>query len=191
MTRRHPNSWSDCLRMDDTDYLTAPAGVGRVLIQLKLDRRLSMRFWLRLAQYFHQKSLLSSGYGVKYYRLLALWAQSHNKTTNAFEHSINPHIEAGINFHHIGVCITSGATIERGVHIGRNVTIGSRRSMAPLIRKNAYISSHSIILGGVTVGEGSIVAPGAVVISDVMDGKIAGGVPARIIGDVTERNYEV
>jgi serine O-acetyltransferase len=33
------------------------------------------------------------------------------------------------------------------------------------------------------------VAPGSVVVNDVPDGKIVGGVPAKVIGDVTEENY--
>lgn len=44
-----------------------------------------------------------------------------------------------------------------------------------------WIGANSIILKGVTVGEGSIVAAGAVVINDVPPYSVVGGVPAKVI----------
>lgn len=52
------------------------------------------------------------------------------------------------------------------------------------IKNKAWIGCHSIILKGVTVGEGAIVAAGSVVTHDVPPYAIVGGVPARYIGDV-------
>jgi acetyltransferase-like isoleucine patch superfamily enzyme len=49
------------------------------------------------------------------------------------------------------------------------------------IEDNVWLGAKSIILGGVTVGMGAIVAAGAVVVSDVPKGAYVGGVPARII----------
>ena len=95
----------------------------------------------------------------------------------------------GVVFHHTGVCITSDTIIEEGVHLYRNITFGAKNGKAPHIKKYAKIASHSIVLGGVTIGERSIVAPGSVVVKDVPNGKIVGGIPAKVIGDVTEDNY--
>lgn len=52
------------------------------------------------------------------------------------------------------------------------------------IENRAWIGCHSIILKGVTIGEGAIVAAGSVVTRDVPAYAIYGGVPARYIGDV-------
>jgi acetyltransferase-like isoleucine patch superfamily enzyme len=53
---------------------------------------------------------------------------------------------------------------------------------APIIIKNkAWIGFNSIILKGVTIGEGAIIAAGSVVAKDVPDYAIAGGNPAKII----------
>jgi len=49
------------------------------------------------------------------------------------------------------------------------------------IKKNAWLGLHSIVLGGVTIGEGSVIAAGAVVTKDVPDFALAGGVPAKVI----------
>lgn len=49
------------------------------------------------------------------------------------------------------------------------------------INKNAWIAIGVIILPGVTIGEGSIVASGSVVTKDVPPGVFVGGVPAKLI----------
>jgi maltose O-acetyltransferase len=55
--------------------------------------------------------------------------------------------------------------------------------LAPVnIGNHAWIGSRALILPGVTVGEGAVVAAGAVVTSDVEPYTVVGGVPARPIG---------
>ncbi len=49
------------------------------------------------------------------------------------------------------------------------------------VKDGAWIGVGSIILGGITIGEQSIVAAGSVVVNDVEDGTIVGGVPAKFI----------
>lgn len=50
------------------------------------------------------------------------------------------------------------------------------------IGDGCWIASGVIVIGGVTIGRNCIAAAGAVITSDVPDGCIVGGVPARIIG---------
>ncbi len=52
------------------------------------------------------------------------------------------------------------------------------------IGDGAWIGHGAVILPGVTVGRRSIVAAGAVVTSDVPDGVIVGGVPARVLREI-------
>jgi len=49
------------------------------------------------------------------------------------------------------------------------------------IKKNAWIGAGATILQGVTIGENSIVAAGAIVSSNVPDNTIVGGIPAKVI----------
>jgi maltose O-acetyltransferase len=50
-----------------------------------------------------------------------------------------------------------------------------------VIEDDAWVGARAIILKGVTIGRGAIVAAGAVVTKDVPPYAIAGGIPAKII----------
>lgn len=54
------------------------------------------------------------------------------------------------------------------------------------ILKGAWIGAHSIILKGVTVGEGAIVGAGSVVTKDVPSWTIVAGNPAKLIRKLSE-----
>ena len=51
-----------------------------------------------------------------------------------------------------------------------------------------FIGPRAIILPGVKIGKGAIVAAGAVVTSDVLEFAIVGGVPAKPIGERKDKN---
>lgn len=58
--------------------------------------------------------------------------------------------------------------------IAKPITIGD----------NVWIGGHVAIIGGVTIGDNSIIAAGSVVIKDVPTNVIAGGNPAKIIRSI-------
>lgn len=55
-----------------------------------------------------------------------------------------------------------------------------------LIKSNAFIGAHSIILKGVTIGENSIIGAGSVVTKSVPDNQIWAGNPARFIREILD-----
>ncbi len=57
-----------------------------------------------------------------------------------------------------------------------------------VIKKNAFIGVHSVILPGVTIGEGAIVGAMSLVNKDVPPNTIVAGVPARIIRTIEKKN---
>lgn len=110
--------------------------------------------------------------------------------------------------------VEEGATIgfdchidcRRGVHIGKNVCMATGVKIwtlhhdyndvnfkcvgAPVsIGDYAWICSYSIILPGVTIGEGAVVAAGAVVNKDVAPWTVVGGVPCKEIGKREKKRY--
>lgn len=52
------------------------------------------------------------------------------------------------------------------------------------VKRDAWIGADATILGGVTIGERSIVGAGAVVVNNVPAETVVGGVPAKRIKDV-------
>jgi len=86
-----------------------------------------------------------------------------------------------------------GITIEEGALIGHNVVLATLNHLmdpskrggmtyAPIhIGKNVWIGANATVLPGVNIGDGAIVAAGAVVTKDVESNTIVGGVPAKLI----------
>ncbi|SFI94457.1 sugar O-acetyltransferase [Caulobacter sp. UNC279MFTsu5.1] len=76
--------------------------------------------------------------------------------------------------------ITSGHPVEpsrrRDGVVARPIVIG----------RNVWIAAGATIIGGVTVGENSVVAAGSVVTRDVPPDTLVGGNPARVIRSIAE-----
>jgi len=92
-----------------------------------------------------------------------------------------------------------GIDVGDDVMIGPNVSIitsghplepSQRRAFViakPIvIERNVWIAAGATIIGGVTIGENSVVAAGAVVTRDVPPNNLVGGNPARIIRSIAE-----
>ena len=78
-----------------------------------------------------------------------------------------------------GVAISSGVTIRDSDNHAIN---GSSRVTAPVvIGDHVWIGLNATILKGVRIGNGAVVAAGAVVTSDVPENALVGGVPAKIL----------
>ena len=87
----------------------------------------------------------------------------------------------------------------RGLQIGKNVNLSTgvwiwtlehdyqdpqfrTKGGGVTIKDYAWLSCRTVILPGVTIGKGAVVAAGAVVTQDVPDYSVVGGTPAKIIG---------
>src|SRR5580698_7095027 len=76
--------------------------------------------------------------------------------------------------------ITAGHPLEPSLR--RAATIGR----PIVIEKNVWIAAGATIIGGVTVGENSVVAAGSVVTRDVTPNTLVGGNPAKAIRPISD-----
>ena len=74
--------------------------------------------------------------------------------------------------------ITAGHPLEPSQR--RSTTIGK----PIVIERNVWIAAGATIIGGVTVGENSVVAAGSVVTKDIPPNTLVGGNPARVIRSI-------
>jgi acetyltransferase-like isoleucine patch superfamily enzyme len=117
-------------------------------------------------------------------------------TTAGLEISVgrNVFVNQNCTFYDLG-----GLDIADDVMIGPNVSIiTSGHPIAPsqrrasviarpiAIERNAWIAAGATIIGGVTVGENSVVAAGSVVTRNVPPNTLVGGNPARIIRSIAD-----
>ena len=91
----------------------------------------------------------------------------------------------------------AGITIKKNVCLASNVSIWTYQHdyrdpefrcteghFGPvIIEDRAWIGANTVILHDVTIGEGAVVAAGAVVTKDVPPFTLVGGVPAKVIGN--------
>lgn len=76
---------------------------------------------------------------------------------------------------------------DHGMELGEPMRFQKGTYGPVVIEEDCWIGSHAVILKGVTVGTGAVVAAGAVVTGDVPPYAIVAGVPARVIGDRREK----
>ncbi len=95
---------------------------------------------------------------------------------------IHTHADAAIV---IGNCcdVGPGGEFVTGSHLigGPNRRAGRGTAAAIRVEDGCWIGARTLVLGGTTIGAGSIVAAGAVVTADVPADVLSGGVPARVI----------
>lgn len=105
----------------------------------------------------------------------------------AFSTDIHPAAVIGQGLwldHGLGFVVGETAIIGDDVSIWHGVTLGSTLKdnspqRHPRIGRGVTIGADAIVLGGVELGENSVVAAGAIVLADVAAGTTVAGVPAK------------
>lgn len=103
----------------------------------------------------------------------------------------------------IGAVIGESTMIDMGVVIGGRVQVGNNCHIGAgtvlagvieppsanpvVIEDNVVIGANAVVLEGVRVGKGSVVAAGAVVTQDVPSGVVVAGMPAKIVKNVDDK----
>lgn len=71
-----------------------------------------------------------------------------------------------------------------GLTLAERNTSKPERARPVVIEDDVFIGSNARILKGVRIGAGSVISNGAVVVSDVPPGVVAGGNPARVLKSI-------
>jgi tetrahydrodipicolinate N-acetyltransferase len=109
----------------------------------------------------------------------------------------------------MGAAINIGAVIGEGTMIDMNVVVGGRGTIGKnchigagtviagvieppsatpvIVEDDVVIGANAVILEGVRVGKGSVVAAGAIVIDDVPENVVVAGTPARVIKQIDSK----
>lgn len=97
-------------------------------------------------------------------------------------------IGGGLYIQHGFATIISAEKIGKNCRIYQQVTIGYKEDKTPVLEDNVAVACGAKVLGGITMHANSLAAAGAVVVKDVPEKAIVGGVPAKVIG-YKDENY--
>jgi tetrahydrodipicolinate N-acetyltransferase len=123
---------------------------------------------------------------------------------------IREHVEIGNNaIIMMGAVINIGAVIGEGTMIDMNVVVGGRGTIGKnchigagavvagvieppsatpvIVEDDVVVGANAVLLEGVRVGKGSVVAAGAVVVDDVPENVVVAGIPARVIKSIDDK----
>ncbi|MDR0518625.1 MAG: 2,3,4,5-tetrahydropyridine-2,6-dicarboxylate N-acetyltransferase [Clostridiales Family XIII bacterium] len=94
----------------------------------------------------------------------------------------------------MGAILGGRAQTGKGCHVGAGAVLAGviePPSAKPVVLEDdVLIGANAVVLEGVRVGAGAVVAAGAVVIEDVPAGAVVAGVPARVIKQASETDSE-
>lgn len=97
-------------------------------------------------------------------------------------------IGGGLYIQHGFSTIISAKKIGENCRIFQQVTIGYREDESPVLEDYVSVTCGAKVLGGVIMHRNSLAAAGAVVLKDVPENAVVGGVPAKIIKYKQESN---
>ncbi len=109
----------------------------------------------------------------------------------------------------MGAAINIGAVIGEGTMIDMNATLGGRATVGKnchvgagavlagvieppsakpvVLEDDVLIGANAVVLEGVRIGKGAVVAAGAIVIEDVPPNTVVAGTPARVIKEIDDK----
>lgn len=96
----------------------------------------------------------------------------------------NTHVGARTKVHHVGYL--GDTTLGEGVNIGAGTitcNYDGQRKHKTQIGDNVFIGSGSLIVAPVEIGDTALTGAGSVVTRDIPEGKVAYGVPAKVVRD--------
>lgn len=137
-------------------------------------------FFFRLAQYYNRKTL----HGFIFYQLYKKYSIKYG-----FQIPLSVKIGEGLAMPHFGnIVVNSKAQIGSNCNILHGVTLGNNRHGktvgAPIIGNNVFIGPGAAIIGGIKIGDNSLIAANSYVNINIPADSIVLGNPCIIIASV-------
>lgn len=169
-----PESYSDCILLIKSDLYRQ---FGKMIPIWTILCSISMSwnnplFWLRLSEY--------NGWLFKLAKLFYIRCSKKRLIDIPIETKIGYGFYLG---HCCGVIINKTAVIGNNVSIQQFVTIGSNHDSAATICDKVWIGPGCCIVENITIGKGSNIGAGAVVVHNIPEMTVAVGVPARVVNN--------
>lgn len=140
----------------------------KIIIYKLLFKKIGFNVFIDMGCYFRYPNRISIGSNVSINRNCKIFGSYHIK---------NAEIRIGNNVRIGPEVVIFGAGHDHSFINLPNI------ADSIIIENNVWIGGNSTILHGVTIGNGSIVAAGSVVTTNIPPMKIVGGVPAKILKD--------
>lgn len=168
-----------------------PSGseIHKYMVELSHE---AMRITCELNGFYHEpeeiRTLMSRLIGKPIDETFAMFPPFYTDCGKNITFEKNVFINSGCRFQDQG-----GIRIGEGALIGHNVVLATlNHGLAPkdrgttypapiVIGKNVWIGANATVVSGVTVGDNSVIAAGAVVTKDVPKNTVVGGVPAKLL----------
>jgi acetyltransferase-like isoleucine patch superfamily enzyme len=140
-----------------------------------------------------------TGHGVMVRELNQIGDNVSVGTHSVIEH----HVRIGDDVRiHTNAFIPEFSVLERGAWVGPHVVFtnalyplgwdAKANLRGPHLLPGAKIGANATLLPGVVIGKDALVGAGSVVLSDVPDGKVVVGNPARVINDISRlTSYQI
>ena len=91
----------------------------------------------------------------------------------------------------MGAVLGGRATVGKNCHVGAGTVLAGviepPSAQPVIIEDDVVIGANAVVLEGVRVGQGAVVAAGAIVIEDVAPYTVVGGVPARVLKTLDDK----
>jgi serine O-acetyltransferase len=131
----------------------------------------------------HRVAHTLQGWGL---RLFARLLSHFNRFVTGIE--IHPGAEIGSGFfidHGMGVVVGETSVIGDDVTLFQGVTLGgtgkTREKRHPTLEDNVVVGAGAKVLGDITIGEGSRIGSGSVVVTPVPENSTVVGIPGRVV----------
>lgn len=172
--------------------------------------KLKKRFWKRINRFMQRKQEIRRRFTRWYYTNLAkISAASCGRNLHVnYKSTFDGECHFGDNCNFNGMCVKGSGFVKFGnnFHSGENCKIITQNhnydkgNQIPydstyilkkvIIEDNVWFCDNVIVIGSVTIGEGAILAAGAVVSKDVPKYAVVGGNPAKVIKYRDIAHYE-